>query len=72
MRRVTEFRVEQAERVLPLARDANDERVILACKRVMVGWLEGLHVDATDMRLVDAFDPTELKEQALLRYHRGG
>jgi hypothetical protein len=57
MMRVTEFRTEQARRVLPLARANNDADVIMACKRIMTGWLEGRLVERADIVLVDAFDP---------------
>jgi hypothetical protein len=32
-------------------------RVILACKRIVMGWLEGLVVDTADIKMVEAFDP---------------
>ena len=57
--RVTEFRIEQAQRVLPHARSNNDAEVIMACKRIMIGWLEGRFVDREDIKLVDAFDPRD-------------
>lgn len=55
--RATEFRVEQARRVLPLARDNRDVIAVNACKQIMVAWLEGRRVERAAIVMVDALDP---------------
>ena len=55
MSRVAQFRADMAREVLEAAKDAGDETVIAACRRVRQAWLLGRRVDRADLELIEAF-----------------
>lgn len=56
-KRVVEYRVAQARRVLECAIANDDVFVASVCRRVTQAWLLGRRVAQADLDLVAAFDP---------------
>jgi hypothetical protein len=55
MIRVAKFRADMARDVLDAAKDAGDEMVIAACRRVRQAWLLAHKVSRSDLDLIEAF-----------------
>lgn len=55
MVRVAKFRADMALEVLEAAKDARDEAVIQACRRVRVAWFLAKKASKADLALIEAF-----------------